>query len=275
MSHYSLGDIQGCFDQLLTLLDKINFNPVHDKLWFTGDLVNRGKQSLQVLQFVRSLGNHAVTVLGNHDLHLLAVAYGQKKLKQSDTFTDVLNAPDCKKLCHWLRKQPLLHHDATLGYTMVHAGIPPQWNLSEARRHAHEVETVLQGRQYRDFLANMYGTHPNCWDKNLNSWERLRVITNYFTRMRFCSEQGELELKTKGQPVASSTHYMPWFHVPNRANKNLKIIFGHWAALEGKAHEPGVFALDTGCVWGNCLTAMRLEDGKRFSVHCKEVAKIR
>ncbi len=270
MPNYSIGDVQGCFNALNNLLQKINFNPAKDTLWFTGDLVNRGPQSLEVLRFVKSLGKQAVTVLGNHDLHLLAVANKKIAGKKQDTLAAILTAPDCQVLCDWLRQQPFLHYDKKLAYLMVHAGLAPQWNLKKALQCADEVQTVLRSNQYTEFLANMYGDEPNCWHESLTGWPKLRLITNYFTRMRFCKPDGTLELDKKGKADNPPPGFLPWFKVPQRAHKEVKIIFGHWAALNGEADEPHVFPLDTGCVWGNCLTAMRLEDGKRFKVSCAE-----
>lgn len=268
MSHYCIGDVQGCFSELTALLTKINFDPKHDTLWFTGDLVNRGPQSLEVLRYVKSLGDRALTVLGNHDLHLLAVVSGKAKVKSQDTFDDILNAPDCNELCDWLRQQPLLHHDAKLGYALVHAGLPPQWNLEKALQCAHEVESVLRSDKYADFFAHMYGNEPNRWDEKLTGNDRLRIITNYLTRLRFCDAKGTLELITKSESHTPPHGYLPWFKIPQRKTKILNILFGHWAALGGHTDEAHVYALDTGCVWGNCLSALRLEDGQRFSVHC-------
>lgn len=268
MPNYAIGDVQGCFLELQQMLEKINFNRDRDKLWFTGDLVNRGPDSLKTLRFVKELQekNLAITVLGNHELHLLAVVFAQATLKPKDTLDEILQAPDCLELCHWLRQQPLLHHDAMLGYTMIHAGLAPQWNLRKAITCAQEVENALRNSSYKDFLTNLYGNMPACWNEKLTGWERLRLITNYLTRIRFCDALGTLELDTKGESHLSPTGFLPWFKIPSRENKNLKIIFGHWAALQGITNEPNVFALDTGCVWGNSLSAMRLEDEVRFFV---------
>ncbi len=274
MATYCIGDIQGCYAEFATLLRKIHFDPQHDKLWLTGDLVNRGPDSLNVLRLVKSFGQRAITILGNHDLHLLAIDRGAIKAKPHDTLNDILTAPDRDELCTWLRQQPLLHHDANLGYTMVHAGLPPQWDLATALQRAAEVETILRSECYADFFAHMYGDQPNGWSDRLTGWERLRMITNYFTRLRFCDEHGNLELINKGKPNTPPPGFLPWFKWPQRANKNLKILFGHWAALEGRTDESNVFALDTGCVWGKCLTAMRLEDGKLFNVSCTKKTAI-
>lgn len=268
MSTFAIGDIQGCFEELQKLLKKINFDPARDTVWFTGDLVNRGPKSLDVLRFIKSLGKRAVVILGNHDLHLLAIFYSNASPSKEDTLQEILQAPDCLELCDWLRQQPLLHHDAQLGFTMVHAGLPPQWDLTKAQQCANEVENILRGNHCQEFFNNLYGDEPSCWNENLTGWDRLRVITNYFTRLRFCKADGTLELQTKGELHITPPDFFPWFKLPNRLNKNLKIIFGHWAALGGKTAEANVFALDTGCVWGECLTAMCLETGEQFSVQC-------
>lgn len=273
MSNYCIGDVQGCYTELTALLTQIEFDPSQDYLWFTGDLVNRGPESLETLRFIKSLGDRAIVILGNHDMHMLAVASKEREYKKQDTFKDVLEAPDCEELCAWLRQQRLLYHDAKLGYTMVHAGLAPQWDLAKAKQCAAEVEKALRGKQYAEFFAHMYRDHCNNWHDDLTGWKRLRTITNYFTRMRFCKSDGELELSIKGTPENPPPGFLPWFKVPDRRNKDLKIIFGHWAALNGKTDTPNVFALDTGCAWGNSLTAMRLEDGERFSVGCHKLAK--
>ena len=266
MSHYAIGDIQGCLHPLQRLLQRIAFNPQEDKLWLAGDLVNRGPESLKTLRFLYHLRNCCHIVLGNHDLHLLAVAAGYRQPSPGDTLQDILQAPDRDTLLEWLRQQPLIHHDAQLGYTMVHAGIPPQWSIAKALALAAEVEAALQGPDIHHFFNSMYGNQPSLWDKNLKQQERWRLITNSFTRMRFCTAKGELELQTKAKVNTAPPGYRPWFAHPKRKAAKDKIIFGHWAALEGKADQEKVFALDTGCVWGGELTAMRLEDQRRFAV---------
>ncbi|CAN5376934.1 symmetrical bis(5'-nucleosyl)-tetraphosphatase [soil metagenome] len=273
MATYVIGDVQGCFDELQQLLQLINFEPKQDTLWFAGDLVNRGPKSLEVLRFIRNLKQRAVVVLGNHDLHLLAIINGKERFKTTDTINDILTATDVVELCQWLRHQPLLHHDPVLGYTMVHAGLAPQWDLTLAERCAAEVAAVMQGDLYQEFLTHMYGNEPKCWQNDLLGWERLRFITNCFTRIRFCDAAGNLDLINKGD--TSFPGYMPWFKVPNRKHKDLQICFGHWAALGAAQVEPGVFLLDSGCVWGNKLTAMRLEDKSRFSVPCRSYQAIK
>ncbi len=268
MSTYAIGDIQGCFVALEQLLKKIQFDRTHDVLWFTGDLVNRGPQSLETLRFIKNLGAQQRTVLGNHDLHLLAIAYGYHPGRQDDTLTPILEAPDRDELIEWLAHQPLIHHDATLNFTMVHAGLAPAWDLATALRLAQEVETLLQHNQRQALLQNLYGNEPATWNEQLTGWDRIRCIINFFTRIRFCHADGSLELKTKENTTSVEETLTPWFQFPTRKSQALNIIFGHWAALGGVTHTPNTFALDTGCVWGNCLTAMRLEDQQRFTVSC-------
>jgi bis(5'-nucleosyl)-tetraphosphatase (symmetrical) len=269
MSTYAIGDIQGCLEPLMRLLAKIDFAPQKDTLWLTGDLVNRGPQSLETLRFIKDLGNAVITVLGNHDLTLLGVALNAIPYNpQKYTFQDILTAPDKAELIQWLLHQPLIHHDSKLGYTLVHAGFHPAWDLSLAQSLAKEVETTLQGSNPTHFLENLFGNKPDHWDPALTGIERLRFIINSLTRLRFCSPHGYLELNTKESAEQPPPGYLPWFEIPNRKSADLKILFGHWSSLEGKCTAPNVFPLDTGCVWGNCLTAMRLEDGERFSESC-------
>lgn len=268
MATYAIGDVQGCFTELQQLLALIQFNLAKDCLWFTGDLVNRGPQSLDVLRFVKSLGDKQVTVLGNHDLHLIAVAYGVQTLKNEDTLREILDAPDGNELIEWLRYRPLIHIDKQHGFIMTHAGIAPCWNVKTAHALANEVETILRGKDTGSFLKSMYGDQPDQWDDALAGAPRLRCITNYFTRMRFCYADGRLDLTYKGEIAGKPADLMPWFMLPNQLSANQKLIFGHWAALSGKCDAPNMYALDTGCVWGNSLTALRLEDEKQFSVKC-------
>ncbi|WP_049723699.1 symmetrical bis(5'-nucleosyl)-tetraphosphatase [Gilvimarinus polysaccharolyticus] len=267
MSTYAIGDIQGCFEPLQRLLDKIHFDPAHDRLWIAGDLVNRGPGSLATLRYLYSLGDAVSAVLGNHDLHFIAVAYGHKRQSNCDTLNSLLKARDCDQLIDWLRHCKLLHHDPGLNYTMVHAGIPPIWTLEQATAHAREVEAVLQSDYINNFLAEMYGNKPSVWKNKLIGNARLRLITNYFTRMRFCTADGELELDNK-TATSGSGKFLPWFAHKQHACRKHKIVFGHWAALEGQASAANVVALDTGCVWGGRLTALRLDDGKLFRTRC-------
>ena len=270
MAVFAVGDIQGCYDELMQLLERIRFDPAEDSLWLTGDLVNRGPKSLEVLRYVRDLGRRAVCVLGNHDLHLLAVAAGAAPSKAGDTLDAVLRAPDRDELLHWLRQLPLLHHDAALGYTLIHAGLPPQWDLATAEACAWELEAVLRGDDYRDFFRHMYGNEPRRWSAALTGTERLRFIVNCYTRMRYCDADGALDLKAKGAPGSQAAGLMPWFEVPGRLTQGLHILFGHWSTV-GEIRDRNVHALDTGCVWGGRLTALRLDgdgSGGWYCVDC-------
>lgn len=267
MATYAIGDIQGCYDELQALLKQIDFS-ASDRLWVAGDLVNRGPKSLETLRFLRDLGDQATCVLGNHDLHLLAVHYGSTTSKRSDTLEKILEAPDRAELMQWLSQQKLIAHDKTLNVVMVHAGIPPCWTIRKARKRAKEVEKALQSSNAEQFFNHMYGNKPDIWRADLSGWERLRLITNYLTRMRFCSPEGQLDFSAKGSLASQPEGYHPWFKAPRKDPKEneIRILFGHWAALEGNADAEHVFALDTGCVWGNKLTALRLEDQQLFSV---------
>lgn len=258
MATYVIGDVQGCFDELMALLENIQFNPAQDTLWFAGDLVNRGHQSLEVLRYVKSLGDRAITVLGNHDLHLLAVYAGIKKTRSKDLKT-VIAAEDRDELINWLRTRPLLHHDEALGYTLVHAGLAPQWDLSLAMSCARELESVLASDQCFEFLQNMYGDKPRKWKADLRGWDRLRFICNSFTRIRFCERKsGKLAMEEKGPPTKRADDLVPWFDVKDRQSKDLNLLFGHWSTL-GAYHSTGLHGLDTGCVWGGKLTALRID----------------
>ena len=270
MATYAIGDVQGCYYELRALLDRLRFDADEDDLWFVGDLVNRGPSSLDCLRFVMQLGARATVVLGNHDLHLLARACGApRKPRRGDTLDAVLAAPDRDELLDWLRQRPLLHHDALLGYTMVHAGLPPQWNLATATLCAREVEQALRGHDHRVFLAEMYGDEPDLWSDGLTGIARLRFAVNALTRMRFVTDDGRLELKAKGAPSAAPDGAIPWFAVRGRASSGLHLIFGHWSTL-GEADGFGVYPLDSGCVWGGKLTALRLDgDGGWTVVPCK------
>ncbi|HET7921998.1 MAG TPA: symmetrical bis(5'-nucleosyl)-tetraphosphatase [Gammaproteobacteria bacterium] len=270
MALFAIGDIQGCYDALRRLLDRLDFNPAEDRLWLTGDLVNRGPQSLETLRFVKGLGERALCVLGNHDLHLLAVATGHAHTRASDTLEAVLAAQDRDELLAWLQQQPLLHHDAALGYTLVHAGLAPQWTLATAQTCARELESVLRGPEAGEFFANMYGNHPDRWSDVLAGMERLRFIVNCFTRLRYVGPEGQLDLQSKGAPGSQPPGFVPWFEAPARANAELHILFGHWSTL-GEVRAHAVYALDTGCVWGGRLSALRLDgddSGGWYSVDC-------
>lgn len=265
MATYAIGDIQGCFHSFQALLKKICFNPAQDKLWFVGDLINRGSGSLPVLRWMFEHQNAIVTVLGNHDLHTLVVAEGFVSPHRSDTIQALLDAPDAPQLLTWLRNQPLVHVEHE--HLLVHAGLLPQWTAPQALTLSKEVETALRANNYREFLKNMYGNQPVAWDEKLAGWDRLRLITNAMTRLRVCSQSGEMEFKFKGELVNIPQGYMPWFDLPNRASVDTPVIFGHWSAL-GLQQKNNLYALDTGCLWGGALTAMRLEDKAIFQVPC-------
>lgn len=263
MAIYAIGDVQGCYTELVNLLAEISFNRDQDKLWLVGDLVNRGPDSLAVLRLVKSLGDAAITVLGNHDLHLLAVAVGAAELHKDDTLSDILAAPDRDELLTWLRQQPLLHVENNC--VMVHAGLLPNWSIKQAQALAREVEAALRSDNYANYLAHIYGNTPNAWRDDLGGYKRLRVITNVLTRMRICTQQAEMEYKFKGLQSNIPAGFMPWFNLPNRQTNDATVIFGHWSAL-GLITEKNIIALDTGCLWGGPLTAIRLEDRKIFQV---------
>ncbi len=266
MSTWIVGDVQGCLGELLRALGRVRFDPATDCLWSVGDLVNRGPESLATLRLFRQLGDRARLVLGNHDLHLLAVAEGIRPLKRGDTLQAVLEAPDAADLLGWLRQQPLLYCDAASRSVLVHAGIPPCWDLATAAGCAREVETVLQGPHYRDLLAAMYGNEPDCWQDGLGGMARHRLTINYCTRMRFCDARGRLELTHKGPPQDAPAGFAPWFSFPNAGLDGWQVFFGHWATLMGRCTVPQRHALDTGCVWGERLTLHCLEDGRRVSI---------
>lgn len=258
MAVYAIGDVQGCLDELKALLTKIDYQPNQDQLWFVGDLVNRGPQSLATLRFIKDLPNTKI-VLGNHDLSLLAHAYTDRKPGKSDTINDILKAPDRDELLSWLRQQKLFHRSKKLGYCMVHAGLHPSWSVKAARRYAKEVERQLRSDDFVLFLENMYGNEPKQWDEELLGMDRLRIITNILTRMRYCSQSGRLDLSLKGAPGKNTqSKYLPWFDVTKRKSKKHKIVFGHWSTL-GLVQRNNIYAIDTGCLWGRQLTALRLD----------------
>ena len=271
MATYAVGDLQGCLSPLQCLLQRVAFDPGTDRLWLVGDLVNRGPQSLETLRFLYRMRDAVTCVLGNHDLHLLAVAQNIERLKKADTLRKILDAPDRDELLDWLRRQKLLHYDAERDIALVHAGIPPQWTLEKALKRASEVEEALRDdARFPLFLDGMYGNEPARWDKELHGVPRLRVITNYFTRMRFCSADGTLDLKSKEGVDSAPPGYTPWFSHRERKTRGQKIIFGHWAALEGQCNEPGLFALDTGCVWGGAMTLLNIDSGERHRYDCNQ-----
>ncbi len=267
MATYAIGDVQGCFGSLMALLETLRFDSASDRLWFTGDLVNRGPRSLETLRFVHDLGDRAVTVLGNHDLHLLGVACGSRRLKAGDTLTEVLEAPDRDDLIVCLRRQPLLYRDADRGITMVHAGLPPQWTLDVAQACAAVAETKLRGAGIEKLMRHMSGKQCDSWSASVPYADQLGYIINCLTRLRYCDPAGRLELREKGPPGSQPAPYLPWFAVPGRMHASETVIFGHWASL-GACNEPRVHGLDTGCVWGGALTALCLETWERTSVPC-------
>lgn len=267
MADFAIGDVQGCYDALQRLLEHIDFDDRRDRLWFVGDLVNRGPQSLSVLRFIKNLPLEARITLGNHDLHLLSKLFGENAKKNpDDTLHDVLTANDAEELGHWLRKQSILYHDTQLNIVMCHAGIAPAWDLPLAKSCAKELEQTLAGEHYQEYLNTMYGNEPSCWSPNLTGMARLRIISNYFTRMRFCDVQGCLILTYKGTIAQAPTGLIPWYAVPTRKQITADIVFGHWAALLSTKPHPTLYAIDTGCLWGGRLTALRLQDKQFFSV---------
>jgi bis(5'-nucleosyl)-tetraphosphatase (symmetrical) len=272
MATYAIGDVQGCYEELSALLDHIRFDESVDRLWFAGDLVNRGPRSVEVLRLVKNFGERAVTVLGNHDLHLLA-ASERLRSNAKDTFADVLEAGDRDALLSWLRGQALFYTDPALEFSMVHGGLPPQWRIEDAARAAAELERCLRGPEYRDFLAHMYGNSPDLWREDLQGHDRLRFITNAFTRMRYCRRDGALDLHEAGPPGTQPPGLVPWYQHPDRKSQGARIVFGHWATLPSgdvDEAEHNVFHIDEGCVWGGALTALRLEDLQRFSVPSRQ-----
>lgn len=266
MATYAIGDIQGCYDSLQRLLERCAFDPATDRLWLVGDLVNRGPKSLATLRLIKSLGPAALTVLGNHDLYLLMVAEGGAKFRgKDDTLQEILDAPDCAELLDWLRHQALCHTEGE--YCLVHAGLLPQWTASRARELAREVEITLQGPDFREFILNLWGSEPAGWSDNLSGWARLRVIVNAMTRMRFCTLDGVMEFKVKGKLSNAPAGHVPWFDLPDRKSVKSVLVTGHWSAL-GLKVTPNLLALDSGCLWGGHLTAVRLEDRQVFQVDC-------
>ena len=279
MATYAIGDIQGCYDELCDLLQKINFNPKQDVLWIAGDMVNRGAQSLSVLQFLYELDQNSPSealkpkiILGNHDLHLLASSIKKRPIKTKDTFQDILDFPEKDILLNWLRTKPLLHHDKQLGFAMLHAGLVPQWSFEQALGYAQEVQALLRDDlAYPKLLESMYGNAPVTWRDGLKDWDRVRFIINTFTRLRYCTDVGSMSLNAHWPPGTQPENYFPWFAIPGRKSQSTRIIFGHWAALNGEVlGEHNVYALDTGCVWGGRLRALRLEDLAVFEIPSRQ-----
>lgn len=260
MAIYAIGDVQGCHTELRLLVDKLRFDPSADQLWFTGDLVNRGPHSLETLRFVKSLSDRAITVLGNHDLHLLAVAHGLFPPKSKDTFGGILAASDRDELIDWLRHRPLSYRFGA--FYLIHAGLPPQWSIENADREAQAVEAELRGSDPAAFFARMYGDQPDLWSEHLSGWERLRFATNCLTRMRYCDRWGRLNFTEKGSPGSQPAGLCPWFKAPDRRSLDTTVVFGHWSTL-GLHQTDNVICLDTGCLWGGQLTAMNLTDDRQ------------
>jgi bis(5'-nucleosyl)-tetraphosphatase (symmetrical) len=262
MAVFAIGDIQGCFDAFQRLLERIEFDPATDRLWLTGDLVNRGPASLATLRFVRDLGDRAITVLGNHDLALLVAAEGHRKLRDRDTVADILDAPDRDELLDWLRHQPLAHYDPALDCLMVHAGVPPQWDIDTTLACTQEVETVLQSPMHEELFARMFGDQPDQWSPELVGFDRWRFTINALTRLRFVTADGQLDFTCKGAPGSQPAGLTPWYEAPGRASAGQRIVFGHWSTLGQLDHPltpPEIHALDTGCLWGGKLTALRID----------------
>lgn len=275
MATYAIGDLQGCYAEFEALLERLDFSASRDHLWLAGDLVNRGPDSLGCLRKSLALDGAASVVLGNHDLHLLAVARGHGKLKRSDTLSDILDAPDCHEMLEWLRRQPLMVTDPDRRCVMTHAGLLPQWSLTQSAALAAEAETVLRGDDVDDFLAVMYGNTPARFSPELSGHDRIRAIVNVFTRMRFIAEDGTLDFAAKEGLDSAPDQFAPWFTYPRHHDRDaeMTLLFGHWAALEG--HTPGARvdaeALDTGCVWGGSLTALDLDSGERIEEPARRV----
>jgi len=265
---YVIGDLQGCLASLKALLTHIHYQDGEDRLWFTGDLVNRGPASLETLRFLKTLTD-PVIVLGNHDLHLLSVACGQRRLFTDDTLDAILKAPDRMELIDWLRRQPLLYYDATRRTAMVHAGLPAAWTIEEALEHAALLETQLSAPDFCETLAQLFGPRPDQWDRELVGAERLRFTANALTRIRYCDTQGRLDMRNKGPLGTQPPGLVPWFYVPGRRSADTRILFGHWSSL-GTHVFGNAICLDSGCLWGKTLTALRLEDSVFLSVPCRE-----
>lgn len=269
MAQYAIGDLQGCYDPFRRLLDKLSFDPAKDKIWLTGDLVNRGPKSRRTLRFVKSLGSSAITVLGNHDLHLLALAHDVKFRKSHyNAFWKILGREDSDDLLEWLRIQPLAHYSPELNTLMVHAGIPPSWTVKKTLALAAEVETTMRGEEYDNFLENLYGNEPDQWTGKLAGWDRLRFIVNALTRMRMIDQDGRIDFTHTGPPTKGGKGLTPWFAAPGAKWHGTRIVFGHWSAL-GLIVNEQLIAVDTGCVWGRQMTAVKLtKKPKVTAVQC-------
>ena len=264
MAIFAIGDIQGCYDELARLIDRIRFDPARDELWFVGDLINRGPRSIDVLRFVRGLEASSTVVLGNHDLHLLAARFNPERL--DDSLREILAADDAEELLEWLRRQPLVHYQPDLNSLLVHAGLDPHWDPLTAVKLAREVEDCLRSDDHEELLRNMYGDQPDRWSAELSGIDRLRYIVNCLTRIRYCRADGSLEFTQKGPPADLTESLTPWFDMPDRASCDVRIVAGHWSSL-GLVERPDLLMIDTGCVWGRELTAARIDGPlKVFSV---------
>ena len=269
MSTYIIGDIQGCYRSLKLLLERIQFNAQYDELWLVGDLVNRGPQSLEVLQLLMDMPNLQV-VLGNHDLHLLGAFHDIRPLQPNDTLAPILEHHEADAMLDWLRFKPLFYQDASRPWVMVHAGMYPLWTLSQHHRLANQVQSCLQSDQYKAFLPTLFGNEPYCWSQDLSLEQQRRFTVNALTRMRFCDDHACLNLSHKGKIGDQPSHLKPWFEIEPLYTTSVNVAFGHWAALEGRTGKPGYFALETGCVWGQQLTAYCLDDQRYYRVDYKE-----
>lgn len=272
MATYAIGDIQGCYESLQRLLDRIGFDPAGDRLWLVGDLVNRGPRSLEVLRWARDLGDRVVAVLGNHDLYLLLRAAGATKKKKLDTLDPVLTAPDRDELVDWLRRRPFVHREG--GYTMVHAGLHPAWSGAEAEHLGAEVQALLRAADWRARVGHLQCNHPPAWHPHLFGFERLRAITSVLVRLRACTPDGRMVYKFSGPPQQVPRGYLPWYAVPGARWAEDRVVFGHWSAL-GLHRDQRCAGLDTGCVWGGALTALRLEDEHVVQVPAAEELRLR
>jgi bis(5'-nucleosyl)-tetraphosphatase (symmetrical) len=275
MALYAIGDVQGCDAELGALLGAVKFSADRDRLWFVGDLVNRGPDSLKVLRRVRSLGDAAAVTLGNHDLHLLAVAFGGARLRSDDTLTELLAAPDREALLEWLIGRPLMVEDAALNLSLLHAGLAPQWDRDTARGCARELELALR-QDPEKLFSRIYGDQPDCWDAAVKGEARLRFIVNCFTRLRYVDTGGRLMLRAKGSPKKHLDEALiPWFEAPAARWRGTRIVFGHWSTL-GFFRNADVIGLDTGCVWGGALTALRLDapEAAPVQIGCQAAAPL-
>lgn len=270
MPTYAIGDIQGCYAEFRALLDAIEFDPQHDELWLVGDLVNRGPASLEVMQLVMSFGDSVVTVLGNHDLHFLCIYYGGHKPNQGDTFDALLDAPEIAEIADWFREQRFFYRDDRLGYAMVHAGLPPDWSFETADAYSDELMAVIRGKRFESYFSELYGNEPDVWSNAHSGMERWRVLTNYFTRMRLVDDNYRMDFDHKGSLEDAPPGWRPWYELTAPALDGERLLFGHWAALEGHTGYDNIIGLDTGCVWGRTLTALCLETGGIVTVPAGE-----